>query len=117
MEIIICIIWMVCVLVATMIGSKKGEGVFGFIAGFLLGPIGVLMAIFSKGDRKSCSFCKESIHKDATVCPHCQKAIEQLLIIRCPSCRKQAQMRESLLNERIECPKCKKAFLASSARN
>ena len=48
MEIIICIIWMLCVLVATMIGSKKGEGVFGFIAGFLLGPIGVLMAIFSK---------------------------------------------------------------------
>ena len=48
MEIIICIIWMLCVLVATMIGSKKGEGVFGFIAGFLLGPIGVLMGHFQQ---------------------------------------------------------------------
>ena len=61
-----------------MIGAKKGAGTSGFIVGFLLGPLGILIAIFSKGDRKSCPYCKEWIHKDATVCPHCQREIEQM---------------------------------------
>jgi hypothetical protein len=107
------IFWMLCGIVATIIGSKKGEGVLGFIVGFLLGPVGVLMAILSKGDRKSCSFCKESIHKKATVCRYCQKAIEQMLIIRCPSCRKEGQVKESALNGSIACYKCGHTWIQS----
>src|SRR6266540_877282 len=109
------IIWILCGVVAAMIGAKKGFGGSGFVVGLLLGPIGILIAIFAKGDRKSCSYCKEWIHKDATVCPHCQREMEQMFQVRCPVCRERGQVRASLLSERIECPKCKKAFSAASA--
>lgn len=56
-------------------GSKKGEGCGGFIIGLLLGPFGILIALFSKGNRKQCPYCKELMHKEAKVCPHCQKNI------------------------------------------
>ena len=65
-------IWLMCGIVAAMIGSKKGEGCLSFIVGVFLGPFGILIAIFSKGDRMSCPFCKELINKNAIVCPHCQ---------------------------------------------
>jgi len=56
-----------------MIGSKKGEGVSAFLLGLLFGPFGILLALFSKGNRITCPHCRELVHKDATVCPNCQK--------------------------------------------
>jgi ribosomal protein L37AE/L43A len=44
-----------------------------FIVGVLLGPFGILIALFSQGNRKTCPHCRELIHKDATVCSHCQR--------------------------------------------
>jgi len=67
------LIWLICGVIAAAIASKKGEGCAGFILGLLLGPFGILFAILSSGNRKPCPFCKEMIHKDATVCPRCQK--------------------------------------------
>lgn len=58
-----------------MIGAKKGEGGEGFIVGVLLGPFGILFALFSKGDRKTCPHCRELIHRAATVCSHCQRDV------------------------------------------
>ena len=110
------ILWILCGVVAAMIGAKKGVARAGFYAGFLFGPFGILLAIFSKGDRKSCLYCKEWIHKDATVCPHCQGDVEQMFEVRCPVCGERGQVRASLLTERIECPKCKKTFSAANAR-
>jgi hypothetical protein len=110
------ILWILCGVVAAIIGAKKGAGSSGFIVGFLLGPFGILIALFSKGDRKSCFYCKEWIHKDATVCPHCQRAMEQMFNVRCPACGERGQVRESLLTERIDCPKCKRTFSAADAR-
>jgi hypothetical protein len=71
----IALAWLLFGIVAAMIGSKKGEGCGAFILGILLGPFGILIAIFSKGNRKTCPFCKELVHKDARVCPHCQREI------------------------------------------
>jgi hypothetical protein len=65
--------WLVCGIIAAMIGSKKGESCLGFIIGALLGPIGILLAILSRGNRKACPSCKEMINKKAKVCPHCQR--------------------------------------------
>lgn len=67
-------IWIVSVFVSTAIGSKKGNPIAGFIVGLILGPIGVILAIFS-GDknRVSCKYCAEKIRKEAVVCPCCQK--------------------------------------------
>ena len=65
--------WLLCGIIAAMIGSQKGEGCFAFIMGVLFGPFGILFALVSNGNRKVCPSCKELIHKDAMVCPHCQR--------------------------------------------
>ena len=63
-------------IITAMIGSTKGEGFLDFFLGFFLGPFGILMAIFSKGNRcKQCPMCKEFIHEDAIKCPKCQTNI------------------------------------------
>jgi len=71
------VIWLLCGVAAAMIGSQKGEGCLAFIIGFLLGPFGILFALLSSGNRKTCPFCKEKIHKDAVVCPRCQRELSK----------------------------------------
>jgi hypothetical protein len=68
----ILLIWLLFGFAAGIIGSKKGRGCLGFIAGVIFGPFGLLYAIYSTGNRKSCHFCKELIHEDALICPKCQ---------------------------------------------
>jgi hypothetical protein len=65
--------WTLCAIVASIIGNKKGEAGWGCLWGILLGPIGILIAILSDGNRKPCPFCQEKVHEAATVCPHCRK--------------------------------------------
>lgn len=72
MELVV-VCWLIFGVIAAYIGNKKGEGCAAFILGVLLGPFGILFAIMSKGDRKTCPWCMEKIHKDAMVCPRCQK--------------------------------------------
>jgi hypothetical protein len=66
-------------LVVMKIGQKKGESglevIGGFLIGFLLGPIGAILAFLSKGNRISCPFCKSLIDPAASVCSHCQRDI------------------------------------------
>lgn len=70
------VIWLLCGVVAGMIGSKKGEGCLSFIVGVLFGPFGILFAALSKGNRQTCPHCKEQVHKDAVVCSHCQRDLK-----------------------------------------
>lgn len=72
----ILFIWFLFGIVAAIIGAQKGQGCLGFIAGFLLGPFGLIIMIFTKGNRVACPHCKELIRKDATVCPHCQREVK-----------------------------------------
>ena len=71
----ILIFWLLCGVVAAVIGAKKGAGGTGFILGVLLGPFGILIVLFVKGDRKTCPFCRELIHESAIVCSHCQRDV------------------------------------------
>lgn len=71
------LVWLVCAVVAWMIGRKKGTPGIGFLAGLLLGPIGVLAIILSSGDRAPCPFCREPVRAGATACPHCQRDLPQ----------------------------------------
>lgn len=64
-------------LIAMAISQKKGESGVGFLIGFLLGPIGVLLALASKGNRVKCPFCSESVDPKASVCPHCQRDVQR----------------------------------------
>ena len=66
-------LWILFGIVAGMIGAKKGDGFSMFVIGVLLGPFGILIALFSPGNRKTCPHCRELIDKDATVCSHCHR--------------------------------------------
>jgi len=70
------VFWFICAIIAALIGDRKGEGVAGFLLGLLLGPLGIIAAALSRGNRMNCPYCKELINKKATVCPHCQREIE-----------------------------------------
>ena len=67
----IALIWLVCAAISASIGAKKGEGISGFFIGLFFGPLGILIALFSKGNRIACGSCKELINKDASKCPKC----------------------------------------------
>jgi len=86
----VLVLWLACGIIAAMIGARKGEGCLAFIAGILLGPVGIIGAVFSRGNRVECRFCRELIHRDATACPHCQREIKPPKptgTMPCPLCK------------------------------
>ena len=66
-------LWTMCGVIAGLIGSQKGQGCGGVVAGVLLGPFGILLILFTTGNRAKCRFCREKIDREATVCPRCQR--------------------------------------------
>ena len=78
------IFWLICGVIAAMIASSKGgSGCGGFFVGILLGPFGIIAALFmgddankrnmeiSSGEKKKCPRCAELVQPDALVCKHC----------------------------------------------
>ena len=74
-ELGIVLLWIFCGLVAAAIGARKREGCLAFIIGVGFGPVGILIALISKGKRERCPYCKKFIDNEATVCPYCQRTI------------------------------------------
>ena len=64
--------------IACEIGKKKGMEFGAFLLGFLLGPIGVLIALASNGNRVKCPFCKAFIDPTASVCSYCQSKLSSI---------------------------------------
>ena len=60
-------------IIGAAIGSRKNSGCAGALLGLLLGPIGLIIALCMRGDRKPCQHCKELVFSGATVCKHCGK--------------------------------------------
>jgi len=67
--------WVICAIIASVIGAKKGRPLLGFLLGLLCGPIGILITLLIKGDHKQCPRCMERIHKKASICPYCRTEI------------------------------------------
>jgi hypothetical protein len=61
-------------LVGAVIGASRKNFLFGFVVGFLLGPIGWVIAAFVDR-RKQCPACKGRIADGATKCLHCGSTI------------------------------------------
>ncbi|MGC8839784.1 MAG: zinc ribbon domain-containing protein [Anaerolineae bacterium] len=78
MEIAI-LVWLAFGVLTGYICQKKGIGFgWGCALGFLLGPIGTLIALLSKGRLRRCPYCAEMVRPEATVCKHCGKDLPPL---------------------------------------
>lgn len=44
--------WAVCVAVSTLVGVSRGQSASGFVWGFFLGPIGILVVLFLPNKRR-----------------------------------------------------------------
>ncbi len=75
MTIFLC--WLACAPLSAIVGARKGELWAAAVSGLFFGPLGIVFAILSRGNRVSCPFCKESIHEEATVCLHCRQTLPQ----------------------------------------
>jgi hypothetical protein len=96
MEIFYVILWVICGAIAMSIYSRKGRSpLVGCLGGFLLGPIGILLALASGTDRagmnrkaaeeaeqqvrdgilKKCPHCAELIKAEAGVCRFCGQEV------------------------------------------
>ncbi|TDI78164.1 MAG: hypothetical protein E2O81_03195 [Betaproteobacteria bacterium] len=69
------LVWVVCVITASILGFRKGTGASSFFFGLILGPLGVILVHISKGKRVACPFCDKLIYKASPVCPHCLQEI------------------------------------------
>jgi hypothetical protein len=82
---VLLIIWVLCGVAGGMILSNKGRsGCGGFALGFLLGPIGLVIALvmqtdhkelesrtLSTGDMRKCPSCAELVRAEAQKCRFC----------------------------------------------
>lgn len=69
------VLWIISAFIAAAIGGRKGEAGLGFLVGAILGPLGIVFALLSSGNRVPCPQCHELMHKKAAVCPHCRTPV------------------------------------------
>jgi len=79
-ELIVMLILFICGLGSAYFANKRGKsGCLWFTVGFILGPVGLLINIILMliiGEPLiRCPYCKSKVHKDASICLHCQKEI------------------------------------------
>ncbi len=85
------IIWCLMGLTSSLVAKNKGnDGCGGFILGFLLGPFGLFITLFSStdyeeknrriGNTKKCKYCAEYVKEEAILCKHCGKEITDNIV-------------------------------------
>jgi hypothetical protein len=74
------IIWGISIVLGIIIGARKGMGCLGLIGCLILGPVGVIIVIVTKGYKVYCIHCRKTISRKAVVCPYCQKSQDPSVI-------------------------------------
>jgi hypothetical protein len=69
-------IWIASIIIGLIIGAKKGMGCLSLIGCVILGPIGVIIVILTKGYKVKCRQCSKTISRKAVVCPYCNNSQE-----------------------------------------
>jgi hypothetical protein len=64
----------VCAVIAGLIAAQKKAGEAGAVVGFLLGPIGVVVACFLDM-REKCPTCRGRVDDCAKLCPQCHTSL------------------------------------------
>ena len=84
MDVILILIWgFIFGIIGDVIAYYRSASIGkGFLAGFLLGPFGILLVfalpkVPQEGRTKKCPYCAEIIKEDAKVCKHCNKEFSQ----------------------------------------
>ncbi|WP_037410754.1 membrane protein [Shewanella fidelis] len=68
--------YLAMLVISTIIGYSKGNVVAGALLGYVLGPIGVVLLLFSKDRRMlPCPDCGCKIHRDSYLCPQCKQKV------------------------------------------
>lgn len=71
----IFILWVFCGFVLAYVGKNRGAKFWIWLMyGLVLGPIGLLLILFSYGGAR-CPNCKSNVYKKAEKCPKCDHEI------------------------------------------
>lgn len=89
------VLWLACGIAAAGLYQRRGRSAeVGFWGGFLLGPIGVLLAWFAEPDStvleqkalgdgmRKCPSCAELVKAEASICRYCQRALPSAIETR-----------------------------------
>tara|TARA_Y100001960_G_scaffold311215_1_gene371558 strand:+ start:211 stop:471 length:261 start_codon:yes stop_codon:yes gene_type:complete len=72
------ILWLACIVGATIIGSRKKIAVSACFYGLIFGPLGVVLVFISKGKKITCPFCKKLNYITSLACIHCNKKLSDI---------------------------------------
>jgi hypothetical protein len=78
---IVVLVWLLFAIFSAALASSKNRSAFGwFFCGLLLGPFGLLVALFPKVElsaeertTRPCPFCSQRIKREAKRCDSCNR--------------------------------------------
>src|SRR4051794_38033499 len=87
MSVLILILWFVFAIMVGAAANARGRSGFGwFLLASIVSPLIAIVFLIAfpmklAGATKICQFCRTKVSREATVCPQCQRDIDNILAI------------------------------------